>query len=102
MEKKIEVKTSAGTICAEVNCDPGAPGIYLYFIPKKADVEIDLAFAGVKEDSGYRCENESGEDVLLYLWEDVNNEDWTKKINFKRTDVIEMCLNNNVMDVEED
>lgn len=102
MEKKIEVKTSAGTICAEVNGAPGAPGIYLYFIPKGTDVEIDLAGAEVAEDPNLRAERQTEEDVVLRIWGDVGDECYTQRIDYKRSDVVDALIDWGCDEIKED
>lgn len=96
MENKIIVETSAGKIIAEKSHDPSAPGIGLYFIPKGTDVILDLAYSEVKEDENYRHDYESKEDVDLYIYENIYVEEYTKKISYKRRDVIEMCRANEI------
>lgn len=92
MEKKIEVKTSAGTICAEVNGTPEIPGIHLYFIPKGTDVGIDLAGALVVEDPNLRAKGQTEEDVVLRIWGDVRDECFTQRIVYKRSDVVDALI----------
>lgn len=92
MEKKIEVKTSAGTICAEVSGVPEESGIYLYFIPKGTDVEIDLAWAMVAEDPNLRAKGQTEEDVVLRIWGDVRDECYTQRIDYKRSDVVDALI----------
>ena len=102
MEKKIEVKTSAGTICAEVNGVPEVPGIYLYFIPKGADVEIDLAWAGVVEHPNLRAKGQTEEDVVLRIWGDVGDECYTQRIDYKRSDVVDALIACGCDEIKED
>ena len=101
MEKKIEVKTNAGTICARESEDPGAPGIYLYFVPKGSDVEIDLACAEVKEDDEYRHDGETAEDIALYIYEDIRTVCCTERIDYKRSDVVDALIDWGCDDIKE-
>lgn len=92
----IKVKTEAGTICAVENADPGAPGIWLYFIPNGTDVMLDLACVEVKSNPDYRNNEESGMDLFMYVYGDIYTEEYTQKISYKRKDVLKMCDENEI------
>jgi len=84
--QRLELKTPAGTLCAETIGDPGAPGIGLYFIPKNHDgIEIELAYAEVKADPDYRGKDDKEGDVDLYIYGNVFRDDWTQKIKYERS-----------------
>lgn len=86
--RRIEVLTSAGALIAErIECVE-APAISLSFVPKGKFDEIDMAIAEVKEDVDLLEEDESIEDISLYLYEDIHMDVWTRKVNYKRADVI--------------
>ena len=96
--KRIEVNTSAGTLVAETSADPGAPGIYLFYIPKGTSEEIDIAVAEVRENPVYRKPGETNEDVIVFTYEDIENENYTTrfKLNLnKALSVIGEVLNAN-------
>ena len=87
---KLSVDTSAGRIVAEANGDPGAPGIALYFIPKGQECEIDLALVEVKENEEYRHSGETEEDVALYIYGDIDSDQFTERIDYPRKDVLKL------------
>lgn len=87
-DDRIVVETAAGTIVAEKNGDPGAPGIGMYFIPKGHDVEIDLALVEVKENLEYRTNGETCEDVALYIYGNYSRDEYTERIDYPREGIL--------------
>ena len=90
MQNKLIVETKAGKIVAEATGVQGAPGICLYFVPKGYEhCDFDMAMAEVKESAEYRNSGETDMDVSLYLWEDMSNDSYTKKMTFTRREMEE-------------
>lgn len=86
---RMEIKTSAGTICVYENADPGAPGCTVMFRPNgSGGYEIDLACIEVKENPEYQHNGETEEDVCVYMYADPYIEDFTHKFVIKREDVV--------------
>ena len=76
----MEINTSAGKLCVYKSCDPGAPGVIVMLQPFNDGQEIDLVYIEVKEDPEYRNETDKPDDIHIYVYGDVTNEDFTEKI----------------------
>ena len=85
--RRIEIQTSAGTLAAELIGTEDSPGIGLFFIPKGQSSEIDLALVEVKESADYRSNNETNEDVAMYIYGNPASDDWTERIDYRKKDV---------------
>lgn len=66
----ISVPAPGGELAADIASDPDHPGIYLYYRPEAADAyEIDIALAETTDEGN----------LGVYLWENPDSEDYTKK-----------------------
>ena len=66
----ISVPAPGGRLAADIASDPDHPGIYLYYCPEAADAyEIDIALAETTDEGN----------LGVYLWENPDSEDYTKK-----------------------
>ena len=85
---ELVVETKAGTLTAWPEPDPGAPGIGLSFKARDLEYEIDLCRTEVKENSEYATrDNETPDDVCMYVYSDPYMEDYTHKHVIRREDV---------------
>ena len=88
MEKCLKVETSAGTLKAYRNPDPGRPGICVMLQPKGYNDEIDVAFASVCENEAFATkDNETPQDVVILTYGNALKEDYTNKEVIRRADI---------------
>lgn len=85
----LSVSTTAGELRAYSLTDPGNPGICILYQPNGYDYEIDVTQASVYEDGGYMTKDqERPEDVVIHVWGDATNEDYTSKEIIRREEVV--------------
>lgn len=88
-KEKLEVMTTAGTLKAYKNPDPGRPGICVMLQPKGSTEEIDVSFVHVCEDAGYQSKDEEQpEDVVVMTYADPYDEDYSSKDILHREDIV--------------
>lgn len=76
---KIVIKTSMGNLCAVSGGDYDYPGICVY-IERPDGVQIDLVAVDVENLSKI---------AAAYIYEDTEQEDWTKKFVWRAKDIEE-------------
>lgn len=80
MEKEIRVKIPGGYIVTGRNPDPDYDGVYVVFESDEGDI-LDLALVECKAE----CERKK---IDVYTYEDVNNEDYTRKFTLNVCDIL--------------
>ena len=84
---RLEVETNAGKIVAEKNTDSGAPGVSIDLVPKGSWEQIPLLLTEVKHNQEYLVDDETPEDVCLYVFGDVKDEDFTDKVVIRKEEL---------------
>lgn len=82
MNGELRVHTSAGEIVAYSDAYPTYPSMSIMFKPLGSDYEIDLAYIEVKE------YEEDFDNVHVFLFENTNTEDATRKFVINRHDAL--------------
>lgn len=79
--KEIRVPVKGGYIVAERNPDPDYDGISIYFETSDKDI-MDIVLVESKKENEYNQTD-------VYCYEDVFNEDWTRKYSIDHEEIYE-------------
>ena len=77
------INTIAGDIIARPNTDPGAPGLNIAYKPAGDTDEIDMVIIENKVEEDYRTDEETGDEILMYVY-GASQDDYTDKFRFEK------------------
>jgi len=80
---ELRVDTQPGTIIARKNTDPRAPGIDVSFRPKDSFEELDMAYIENKVSPEFRVDDETGDEILMYVYGSESDE-YTEKYRYEK------------------